>query len=111
VGTRYFVSGRDPKTPHQIYAGKIIKENHMPEKISRGLKTEPQNALTRVDCFLMDFSECPQIYERLLQEAKKHFRSPQQQAIYYIDNGINGAKINIIGPRIELVGQNADPDQ
>ena len=82
----------------------------MPEEFRHGLKTEPQNSLTKIDCFLMDFSEHPQIYERLVEEAKKHFRSPQQQALYYIDSGINGSKINIVGPRIELVGNDADPD-
>lgn len=81
------------------------------EEFRRGVKTEAAyNSLTREDCFLMEFSEYPQLYQRLIEEAKKHFRSPQQQALYYIDNGINGSKINIVGPRIELVGQDADPD-
>lgn len=70
-----------------------------------------QNSLTQPNRFLLDFSDHPQLYKRLLEEAAEHFRTPQQQALYFIDNGINGSKINIIGPRIELVGKNASPDQ
>jgi hypothetical protein len=76
----------------------------------RGLPVENINPLTEAGRFLLDFSDHPDLYNRLFEEAAKHFRSPQQQALYYIDNGINGSKINIIGPRLELVGKDADRD-
>jgi len=79
----YIVTGKAPAKPSESLAG----GEAMPKKNENGTKEK-----TDSPTLTLDFSEYPEIYERLRRAARADFRTPELQVLWLLDQNLPKAE-------------------